>query len=65
MDTIFPILFLILFIALYIKFLLYVGNKIDKNDDLSHQQKLMWKIFVFFAPLMGLFFYYLFGVKKR
>ncbi len=65
MDTIFPILFVILFISLYIKFLLYLGNEIDKNDSLLDNQKLMWKLFIFFAPLLGLFFYYLFGVKKR
>lgn len=64
MESIFQIIILIILIAAYIIFLLKVGKEIEGNKKLYPTQKVIWKLFIFFAPFLGLILYYLVAVRK-
>ena len=51
----------IVFLVIWIKTMIEIGRSNFKDDT----HKVLWLIFVFVMPLIGMIFYYLLGRSKR
>jgi hypothetical protein len=55
------------FVIIIIWFLIFVVSLItlSRRKDISIPEKIFWAAIIFFAPVVGLVFYIIFGFKKR
>jgi hypothetical protein len=51
----------LVFLVFWIKTMIEIGSSTFKDDT----HKVLWLIFVFIMPLIGMIFYYLLGRSKR
>jgi hypothetical protein len=55
------------FVVVIIWFIIFVVSLItlSRRKDISVPEKIFWAAIIFFAPVVGLLFYVIFGFKKR
>jgi len=56
-----------LFVIIVIWFIIFIVCLVtlSRRKDISIPEKIFWSVIIFFAPVIGLIFYMVFGFKKR